>query len=122
MSDTDNIPDPVQLRSLAQNDYNIDGNLLADGVLLYDIAQRIEHTEALLREQTHKAIEAAFALRDAKRERDEARREVCLWQGLDTGKTSEQVAEVRGWDCYTTQKREAALDRIAKFDEENGLL
>lgn len=36
----------------------------------------------------------------AKRERDEARREVCLWQGLDTDKTSEQVAEVRGWDCF----------------------
>jgi len=34
------------------------------------------------------------------RERDEARREVCLWQGLDTGKKSEEVAKVRGWDCF----------------------
>jgi hypothetical protein len=33
-------------------------------------------------------------------ERDEARREVCLWQGLDTGKKSEEVAKIRGWDCY----------------------
>ena len=50
MSDTNNIPDPTLLRSLAQNDYNIDGNLLPDGQMLYDVAQRIEQTEALLRE------------------------------------------------------------------------
>ena len=50
MSNTNNIPDPVQLRSLAQNDYNIDGNLLPDGVMLCEIADRIEQTEALLRE------------------------------------------------------------------------
>lgn len=50
MSDPDNISDPIQLRSLAQNDYNIDGNLLPDGVMLYEIAERIERTEALLRE------------------------------------------------------------------------
>lgn len=37
------------------------------------------------------------------RERDEARKEVCLWQGLDTGKTSEEVAKVRGWDCYKAE-------------------
>ena len=48
MSDPDNIPDPVQLRSLAQNDYNIDGNLLPDGVMLCEIADRIEQTQALL--------------------------------------------------------------------------
>ena len=50
MSNTNNIPDPVQLHSLAQNDYNIDGNLLPDGVMLCEIADRIEQTEALLRE------------------------------------------------------------------------
>jgi hypothetical protein len=37
------------------------------------------------------------------RERDEARKEVCLWQGLDTNKTSEEVAKVRGWDCYKAE-------------------
>ena len=63
MTNEERIPDSVHLRSIAQNDYNIDGNLLPDGVLLYEIAERMERTEALLREQTHKAIEAAFALR-----------------------------------------------------------
>ena len=33
-------------------------------------------------------------------ERDEARREVCLWQGLDTGNTPRDTATVRGWDCF----------------------
>jgi hypothetical protein len=55
-------------------------------------------------------------------ERDEARREVCLWQGLDTGKKSEEVAKVRGWDCFKKEEQMAALDRIAQFDQENGLL
>jgi hypothetical protein len=40
---------------------------------------------------------------ELERERDEARKEVCLWQGLDTGKTSEEVAKVRGWDCYKAE-------------------
>jgi hypothetical protein len=34
------------------------------------------------------------------KERDEARREVCVWQGLDTGNTPRETAAVRGWDCY----------------------
>jgi hypothetical protein len=33
-------------------------------------------------------------------ERDEARREVCVWQGLDTGSTPRDTATVRGWNCY----------------------
>ncbi len=33
-------------------------------------------------------------------ERDEARREVCGWQGLDTGSTPRNTATVRGWDCF----------------------
>jgi len=33
-------------------------------------------------------------------ERDEARREVCVWQGLDTATKSNEVALVRGWDCF----------------------
>jgi hypothetical protein len=33
-------------------------------------------------------------------ERDEARREVCVWQGLDTGSTPRNTATVRGWDCF----------------------
>jgi hypothetical protein len=107
MRDIDTIPDPVHLRSLAQNDYNIDGNLLPDGVLLYEIAQRIERTEALLRE--------------AKRERDAARREVCE---LSMGEAADKLhtyAKVRGWDCYETKEREDAMDRLAQLDEELGL-
>ena len=37
-------------------------------------------------------------------ERDEARREVCVWQGLDTGSTPRDTATVRGWDCYKEDK------------------
>jgi hypothetical protein len=41
----------------------------------------------------------------AVRERDEARREVCLWQGLDTGNTPRDTAMVRGWDCYKEETK-----------------
>lgn len=60
-------------------------------------------------------------INDLTRERDAARREVCLWQGLDTGNTSEQVAKVRGWDCFTNMKPNEALDRLAQLDEEMGI-
>lgn len=33
-------------------------------------------------------------------ERDELRREVCVWQGLDTGQGSRATAIIRGWDCF----------------------
>jgi hypothetical protein len=56
-------------------------------------------------------------------ERDDARKEVCLWQGLDNGKTSEEVAKVRGWDCFERPKTEQqkAMDKLAQLDEELGL-
>ena len=38
--------------------------------------------------------------REARNQRDEARREVCVWQGLDTATKSNEVARVRGWDCF----------------------
>jgi len=66
------LTDPVFLRYVAQNDYMIDGYYLPEGVRLNAAANAIERTETLLPEQTQKAIEAAFALREAKRERDEA--------------------------------------------------
>jgi hypothetical protein len=28
----------------------------------------------------------------------------------------------RGWDCFKKEEQMAALDRIAQFDQENGLL
>jgi hypothetical protein len=33
-------------------------------------------------------------------QRDEARQEVCVWQGLDTGNTPRDTATVRGWNCF----------------------
>jgi hypothetical protein len=66
------LTDPVFLRYVAQNDYMIDGYYLPEGVRLNAAANAIERTETLLPEQTQKAIEAEFALREAKRERDEA--------------------------------------------------
>jgi len=33
-------------------------------------------------------------------ERDEARREVCAWQGATSGKSFRDTAAVRGWDCF----------------------
>ena len=36
-----------------------------------------------------------------RKERDEARREVCDWSvGVGIKATSQEVAEDRGWDCY----------------------
>ncbi len=56
-------------------------------------------------------------------ERDDARKEVCLWQGLDTGQKSEDVAKIRGWDCFEKPKTEQqkAMDRLAELDEDLGL-
>jgi hypothetical protein len=44
--------------------------------------------------------ELAIELREARRELDEARREVCTWQGLESGRRKEDVAVTRGWDCF----------------------
>jgi len=33
-------------------------------------------------------------------QRDEARREVCAWQGATSGKSFRDTAAVRGWDCF----------------------
>ena len=78
------LTDSVFLRYVAQNDYMIDGYYLPEGARLNAVADAIEHTEALLREQTQKAIEAAFALREAKRERDEAQAKYArIFKGLE---------------------------------------
>ncbi len=115
------LSDDTFLIYIAQNDYMIDGYYLPEGVRLNAVADAIKRTEALLREQTHKSIEAAFALREAKRERDEARREVCAWQSGDNGKKFQDTAKIRGWDCFETKEREEAMDRLEQLDEELGL-
>jgi hypothetical protein len=33
-------------------------------------------------------------------ERDEARRECCTWQALESGRRKEDIAVTRGWDCF----------------------
>jgi len=53
-------------------------------------------------------------------ERDEARREACGCDEYIGGAMLE--ADRRGWDCFKKEERNAALDRIAQFDQENGLL
>jgi len=57
-------------------------------------------------------------------ERDEARREVCRNEAnhLPTMADPHREAARRGWDCFKKEERNAALDRIAQFDQENGLL
>jgi hypothetical protein len=62
------------------------------------------------------------AIREIERlrnERDEARRECCTWQGLESGKRKQDVAVARGWD-YLRWPDPGALDRLAKLDEELG--
>jgi len=90
------LPHPVFLRYVAQNDYMIDGYYLPEGARLNAVADAIEHIEALLRE--------------AKREHDEARREICEfavgWQraGMRV-QHPQQYAHERGWDCYKEESK-----------------
>jgi hypothetical protein len=39
----------------------------------------------------------------------------------DSSKPHREAAR-RGWDCFKKEEQMAALDRIAQFDQENGLL
>ena len=55
-------------------------------------------------------------------ERDEARRECCTWQGLESGKSKQDVATSRGWDCFKRQGSQEAMNRLAELDEELGLI
>lgn len=57
------------------------------------------------------------ALKIAREERDEARREVCKWLATAEGATEQEHATDQGWNCFP----EPPLDRLAKLDEECGL-
>lgn len=63
--------------------------------LLYikELESRCEHLET---DRNNLALEMDVLIK----ERDEARREVCIWQGLDTGNTPRDTATIRGWDCF----------------------
>ena len=52
-------------------------------------------------------VEAALwrALREARRERDEARREVCNLNAEEYGATPEHHADGRGWDCFAEETK-----------------
>ena len=52
-------------------------------------------------------VEAALwrALREARRERDEARREVCKWLVTAEGGTEQEHATEQGWDCYEEESK-----------------
>ena len=80
----DGMSDSDFLRSLAYNDYNIDGHLLSDGDRLCAISDRLELFE--------KTIECLRS------ERDEARREACSHGETIGGAMLE--ADLRGWDCF----------------------
>lgn len=106
----DGMSDSDFLRSLAYNDYNIDGHLLSDGDRLCAISDRLElfeKTVQQMREDMLDNLECARAAIsrlhaegiEARKERDEARRMVC---GLDADIMEDQVeyARHRGWDCF----------------------
>jgi hypothetical protein len=81
----DGMSDSEFLRSLAYNDYNIDGHLLSDGDRLCVISDRLELFE--------KTIECLRS------ERDEARREVLLWikERCSWIELSQEIKQ-RGWE------------------------
>lgn len=45
-------------------------------------------------------MEIRQQVKELRGERDEARREVCAWQGATSGKSFRDTAAVRGWDCF----------------------
>jgi hypothetical protein len=57
------------------------------------------------------ADEAADTIEHLRNERDEARREVCVWQGLDTGNTPRDTATMRGWNCFGQDNWPSTKDR-----------
>jgi len=43
---------------------------------------------------------AADEIESLRRDRDEARREVCEWLALSEGGTEQEHADEAGWDCF----------------------
>jgi len=43
-------------------------------------------------------------------QRDEARREVCAWQGATSGKSFRDTAVLRGWDCFMDETDNTSED------------
>ena len=45
-------------------------------------------------------------IKELRKERDEARREVCEWVEMDGATTVKEEAELRGWDCFKEDRNE----------------
>jgi len=63
-----------------------------------------------------------------RKERDEARREICMIMGGKGGRSSHispdaiDYAKSRGWDCFRDyDKANEALDKLSELDQELGL-
>jgi len=68
--------------------------------LTLEAADEIDRKNLTIKALTEERDECVRMANKLTAERDEARREVCVWQGLDTATKSNEVARVRGWDCF----------------------
>ncbi len=77
-----------------------------------------------IRRMENERVDLLQVIASLRAERDEARREVCRNETnqLPTMADPHREAARRGWDCFKKEEQMAALDRIAQFDQENGLL
>ena len=60
---------------------------------LRDAATRIDALE-------RRCLELDAACCDYQRQSNDARRECCTWQALESGRRKEDIAVTRGWDCF----------------------
>ena len=76
-----------------------------------------------IRRMENERVDLLQVIASLRAERDEARREVLLWvkERCSWAELAQEIKQ-RGWDCFKKEERNAALDRIAQFDQENGLL
>ena len=66
---------------------------------------------------------------ELRKQRDEARRELCMVMGGKGGRSSHispdaiDYAKSRGWDCFRDyDKSNEALDKLSELDQELGLI
>ncbi len=63
-------------------------------------AERIRRLEHRCDMEAHHIAELRTQINLLRAERDEARREVCVWQTGKTGSALQDYAKLRGWDCF----------------------
>ncbi len=83
--------------------WQLNGRLVARriGGRLYTTEQDVRHM--LKRDEQLKGI--SDEIESLRRERDEARREVCVWQTGRTGSALQDYAKLRGWDCFAEETK-----------------